>query len=127
MFHKLRPGYHKIRRENIRLSEEIEKAQNNTTERPPKYTCKVCGKNRRRENHVYCSKECRHKDKYVSAPCASCGKLVERRKAEIAYGIRCYKVKLGLVFCSRRCWGKYAGTHYIEGYNTKGYKKKARV
>lgn len=41
----------------------------------------------------YCSKECRHKDKYAVCTCDNCGKEFERHKSQI----------LENTFCSRKC------------------------
>jgi hypothetical protein len=68
-----------------------------------KKTCKECGIdfNCSRNSIVYCSEECRHKNKYINISCPCCSNDYQLTKSKYEY--RKAKSKNGIVYCSRNC------------------------
>lgn len=78
-----------------------------------KIKCDYCGKifNKRPSSikkHNYCSKECRHRAKYVILKCDTCGKMFEK-----AVNAGIFKHN----FCSRKCAEVFTSNRMTE-YNT---------
>lgn len=57
--------------------------------------CRECGKDTGRSDRVYCSKECAHKNHWITKTCEHCGKEFETRPAYIKRGAG--------RFCSHSC------------------------
>ena len=75
------------------------------TRRIPVGRCKACSKPvpvRKR----YCSPECRHDYLYVKVVCETCNKSFEKKRFMVMND------RHQRDFCSRECFGKYAGSHY---------------
>jgi endogenous inhibitor of DNA gyrase (YacG/DUF329 family) len=105
-----------------------------TTHFKQKYLCVVCGseieeRDRRQRHSPFCSNECSHKYHNVTLSCDFCGKSFERNVSDtLMYHCRPNKKQVG-IFCSRKCFGKWAGKTYgfvahPENCNRDGYPPK---
>jgi hypothetical protein len=93
----------------------------------PVIKCQNCGKEKFRgkyfHNSKFCSYKCyseyRSKIHKIKVECTQCGRIFDRNISEVLSYPSCIKHgHKGRMFCSRKCFGAYAGKYY--GFGRKG-------
>jgi len=72
-----------------------------------KQPCLNCGTPTKK---VFCSRECKHDYAFIQVACSTCDKLFLRRQSKVIYYTN--KRNQQFWFCSRHCFGIYAGEYH---------------
>jgi len=76
----------------------------------PKHPCKQCGQLLDTRHQIFCSRHCLSLSHRTELECTSCGRLFYRMKSAIRRDEKRSPNKL--LFCSKQCFGKWAGKYH---------------
>ena len=91
--------------------------------KPPKYFCPQCGRPIRGEG--FCSWECHREYCKISHKCSECGRVFTvPHPSELRARISLSKSKL--IFCSKKCQGRWLGKNYGRYHGSGNFKRSRR-